>query len=165
MLSPFLFVSGTNRNWPARQKMLAHWYWLVLNPPTVCLRKLPSSVCVLSSVFCLRNFYICLQLSRYCLSVTIPKQTRENFLFRKYFTCFFIWLMLFRTGLGAGDCVGVNCGDQANDIRDNGDYLQTQTGTDTHKDTGRDEWRNENWSWPEREMVKLISSIMCVAHT
>ena len=47
--------------------------------------------------------------------------------------------MLFRTGLGAGDCVGVNCGDQANDIRDNGDYLQTQTGTDTQKDTGSDE--------------------------
>ena len=38
--------------------------------------------------------------------------------------------MLFRTGWGRDDCVGVNCGDLDNDIWDNGDYLQTQTGRD-----------------------------------
>ena len=45
--------------------------------------------------------------------------------------------VLFRTGWGGDDCVGVNCGDQDNDIRDNGDYLQTQTGGDQEPDRYR----------------------------
>ena len=68
--------------------------------------------------------------------------------------------VLFRTGWGGDDCVGVNCGDQDNDIRDNGDYLQTQTGGDQEPDRYRIQ-EKASFGKEDRTLSKRIFVLFC----